>query len=115
MGWGNGAGGDGFMIKPALEVFCECQGGVVAVGGIFFEALENDRFEVGVAFSVGKAEARGGVFGDAAEEVCGRVSLDRKLAGEELVENRTEAIDVRCGGDVRAVSPLLQGLEVFPT
>lgn len=109
---GVGAGEDGLVGEVAADVLRELFHGLVAAGGIFVEAAEEDGFQVagegGVVVAGGEDVLFADALFDAAEGVVG--DAVGAVGGEEFVEDGGGGIDV--GGDGDGVAADLFGAGV---
>jgi len=107
-----GAGLDGFLAEPAFQVFGNGFGGTVAPLRIFLHALEADGFEIAVDAAVNGRGALRFVIDDEAQGLQRRIRAERGLAGEQLVKDSAEAIDIDSRRELNAFALGLLGRHV---
>ncbi len=105
------AGGDRFPREEAPKIFGDLKGRPVAAVAVDFQALEDDRLEVpgdGRIVVRGRCRSGRGV----PLEDFGKASLEGGVAGQEPVERRPDAVNVRTGVDlIGLAADLLRGGE----
>ena len=75
---------------------------------LLFEAPQDHRFELGRGFGPHPAKGHRGIGGDHRAHRSGRLALERRRAGEELVEDDPERPDVGSAIDVLRAPELLR-------
>jgi hypothetical protein len=85
---------DGLAGQPVLQVLGQGLRGAVAAAGVLLQALEADRLEVAVHRGVQGPRPFRLALDDLQERVERRLGLERRPAGEQLVEDGPQAVDV---------------------
>ena len=86
--------GDGLPAQPVRQVLLEQPGARVAPPRVFFQALQADRIQVARAARGPAARRHGLRLHHQQDRVQGRGRLERRAAGDQGVERRTQRIDV---------------------
>lgn len=89
---GENAGGGAAL--EAMKISGEFAGGLIAVGGIFFEALGKDVLEFGGELWIEDARRNRRAVKDGVEEFAGGEFRERTLARGHLVEDETGGVEI---------------------
>ena len=88
--------------KPAIKVQSEPAGRGIAFLGVFLQAFQADRLQVGMNLGIERSGTPRLLFDDLAQDLHRTVGLERSLTREQGVEDRAQAVDIGGGGDLVA-------------
>ena len=91
--------------RTAVQVVGHGFGRSVAPGGVLLQALESDRFQIARDLRIQSAWGHGLLAADLIERFQRRSSLKRRAAGQQLVEDSAQGVDVGGGAKDRRGRP----------
>ena len=106
------AGPDRLAGPEPAEVLGQLQGAGVALPGLLREALQTDRLQVGGNPGLQPAGRHRLLVQHLHDRLHRRDALERRAAGQQLVEDRAQGVDVRGRADRLALAPGLLGRHV---
>ena len=97
-------GVDRLAVEEAAQVVGQLRGAGVAPGGLLFQALQADRLQVVRDARLELARRHRLLLDDLADGVDRVAGLERRPAGEQLVEDRAQRVDVGGRADVAGLA-----------
>ncbi len=102
---GGRAGDDGFVVQEAADVSSQLSGGAVAARLVLLDRLGDDRFDIAAVRAIDRAQRRRLLLADGFHRLVnpGTLGRIRQAAGQKLVQNQAQGVDVGADVDLKRV------------
>ena len=100
------------MLKPTPQVFCQCESGRVTALWILLDTFEANRGQVPIYFRIPQARLPRLGFQNQPDSFVSCSANKRSVTGEQVVEDRTESVNIRGTCKLGSVASSLFGSHV---